>query len=107
MSKHSKILKVESLASVLDFFYNHKYIFMNNLKGRVKKKKEKKRWEFSQRGGEGLLIWAPFPFFLFIFKYGLNHPEMKAPSTPTLSLHQWEISQLVFNLFLLCQFFFR
>ena len=27
------------------------------------------------------------------------------PSTPTLSLHQWEISQLVFNLFLLCQFF--
>ena len=49
-------------------------------------------------------------FFLFIFKHGLNHPEMKRNffskvGTPPLSLHQWEISQLVFNLFLLCQVF--
>ena len=43
-------------------------------KGRVQKKK--KVGIFPLRGG-GLSISAPFPTFLFLFKHGLNHPEMQ------------------------------
>ena len=47
-------------------------------KGRVQKKKKKKSGNFPTKGGEGLPISALFPtFFLFIFKHGLNHPEMQ------------------------------
>ena len=79
----------------------------NFVLGKGSKKIKNKKWEISHQGRGGLKI---LKTFLFIFKHGLNHPEIKriffskVGTPPTLSLHQWEISQLVFKLFLLCQF---
>ena len=41
------------------------------------KKRRKKNREFSLRGGGALPILALFPYFFFLFKHGLNHPEMQ------------------------------
>ena len=48
-----------------------------DLREGFKKKKKKKSGNFPTEGGGAFRFWLFFPLFLFIFKHGLNHPEMQ------------------------------